>query len=282
MKLKNVKFSNFNLNEFNENVIIIVPALFYNFRFIAKNYFESAINVKINNKLLFCTNQKEMYNFLAKEKMPVCFFKKLKTCNYSNRLEWLEVERYLKTNMVLSIIKNIKCDFITSDADIFFHKNPIPYILKNKKNFDYITISDKRYTNIIHFKLHHSAFITDQEKFGSLNAAFCFWKNNETTKNAFQYASSILNKYPKNNEAGAAQTIFNDLLLKYKKSHNIKIKELHPFLFVNGFTLINSNEKNYNKRYLTHFNFVSRDLEDINKEIAGKIKLLKDNNLWII
>jgi hypothetical protein len=282
-KIFQVTYNNFDISTFNKDILIIVPAVFVNYKDICKNYFLSLRRIKLNKQVLFCTNDSKLVDFFNNEKIPYAFFQ-LNTSNYKTRLEWLEVERFLKTYMLRYIINNIKCDFISSDADIYLHKNPLPYLKKlmEDEKLDLITISDKRYKNIINFKLQKSNNFTDQDKYGTLNAAFCLWKNNKVFKNSFDKVLKILDKYPKLTEAGATQTIFNEHLLKLVKANKVRIKELHPHLFVNGFTLKNTDKKYLKNRYLTHFNFESRDLYNIDNEIKDKIKTLKDNKLWII
>jgi len=278
-----VTYHNFDIKNFSNDILIIVPAVFYNFKDICKNYFLSLKKFNLDKIVLFCSNDIKLIEFFKEENISCCYII-VTSPKYKTRLEWLEVERFLKAYMLYFIMKNIKCNFISSDADIYFHKNPLPYLRRTMKkhNLDILTITDKRYINAVHYKLHKNIIPTDQDKYGTLNGAFCLWKNRNLFKIAFKNVLKTLDNYPKLTEAGAAQTIFNEYLKKLIKAKKVKIKELHSHLFVNGFTLHYADKKYLTKKYLTHFNFVSRDPENIEVEIQNKIKLLKQHNMWII
>jgi len=207
-------YKNFNIT-YKKNILIAVLSVFYNYKEICKNYFLNLKKLKLHKNVIFCTNDIKLKEYFEGENIPFCFFN-LKTPEFKTRLQWLEVERYLKTYMLLQLMKKFKSNIISSDADIFIHKNPLPYLanLMKKESFNLIAISDKRYKNNIHFKLHKNIIPTDQEKYGSLNGAFCFWKNRNLLKKTLKNTLSKINNYPKFIEEGAAKTIFNEKILK--------------------------------------------------------------------
>lgn len=277
-------FHKFDIKNYNKDCLIIVAPVFYNYRQICLNYFLNLKTLKLDNVVLFCTADKKLFLYFKEHNVPVAFFD-IENNGFKTRYDWLEVERLLKPVMTLHIIEQIKCDFITSDADLFVLKSPIEYMKKivYDKDLHSVCISDERYVNLVQKKINFAKIRslpkTDQEKYGIINAAFGYWKNSAFIKKKFYEYINTIESYPKKTEVGSAQTILNQII----KKDNLKITTLHPHLFVNGFTLLNNNAIDFkNKSYIIHFNFVSRDPESVDNEITNKIKLIQQHNLWLL
>jgi hypothetical protein len=277
-------YNQFDIKNYNNDCLIIVAPVFYNYRQICLNYFLNLKSLKLDNIVIFCTADRKLFLYFKENNVPAVFFD-IENNNFKTRFDWLEVERLLKPVMTLHIIEQIKCDFITSDADLYVFKSPIEYMKKivYEKDLYSVCISDERYVNLvqkkINFSKNKSLPKTDQEKYGIINAAFGYWKNSAFIAKKFREYIDMIDRFPIKTEAGSAQTILNHIIKKDK----LKITTLHPHLFVNGFTLLNNNTIDYkNKSYIIHFNFVSRDPESINNEVSNKIKLIKQHNLWLL
>lgn len=277
-------YNQFDIDNYKNNSLIIVAPLFYNYRQICLNYFLNLKTLNLQNNVLFCTTDKKLFLYFKENSVPSVFFN-IETSTFKDRFDWLEVERLLKPLITLTIAKKIKCDFITSDADLFILKSPIEY-MKNivyRNKLHAVCISDERYISLIHKKINfgksNSQPLTDQEKYGVVNAAFGYWKNTTFTRKKFKDYIKMIESFPTKTEAGAAQTILNEIIKKDK----LHIKTLHPHLFVNGFTLLNNESVDFkNKSYIIHFNFVSRDPESVENEINEKIELMRKYNLWLL
>jgi hypothetical protein len=276
---------------------IYITVVTKEFSDMAYNWFLSLKKIKQEHLALIVALDEECYEEIKKLNIP-CLYLKGDVNQNESYGDWVENEKLNKLVIPIHISRKYKTNLIFADVDIFFFKNPIEKLKKEIKNYDLVTMSDKRFDPFLYKrKLNNLTKINydktnivdygtvPQFKYGIMNGGFFYFpprsKNSDELLDSlhiFKKNSEELKKYPKRTEEGTLQNI----LIKLFDINNFKINILNPFEFVNG-SIIQTpylKEKITKDAFLFHYNFVEPDTPLNMKD--KKIKLMKENGHWFL
>lgn len=265
---------------------IICCPITFNYKELALNFIENLKQFDLHKNIYFLCLDNQIYNELS----PIVYCKKNTDLfeKVKDRDSWIELEKFSKFYLLFDVLENHKRDAFMCDVDVVFLKNPLNLFYKYK-NYDIVSSSDKpfRKYNLERKKNHMITCvpfpvdygITDQKKYGFMNGAVGVHFYSEELVKKFKKIFSLnrIKKYPKNIEAGAAQTIYN---IEIKKA-NVSVKMLSVFEIANGSLL----SVDYLKKIVMekaigiHYNFCNSDPYEGYKE---KIRKIKADGFWFI
>jgi hypothetical protein len=266
----------------------------------AHNWFLSLKQIQQDHLSLIVCLDKQSYDFLNNKTNCVLFDVDFNPESYS-MVDWYKFERITKILGPLKISEKYNVDFITSDVDVFFYKNPFLKLQEELGDYDMVCTSDRRFdpflyereSNILktinwNRKKINSFGVTPQSKNGFYNGAFSYIKiSNKKIKNKlknffcnFYPNSKIFDNFKKfeTPEDICLQTIAN----KSYKNFDLNVKLLSCFEFVNGsvWKIPYLKEKIKDQCYMVHYNFC--DGKDTMEIKQNKIKWMNENNHWLV
>lgn len=278
---------------------------------LTKDFWEMGYNwvlslKRINQEhlsLIICLDE-ESY-FILKQLNLNCVFLNTNIQKNNTMEEWFENEKNYKIIGPYQIAKKYNVDFIVSDIDIIFLKNPVEKLKKESIDCDFITISDKRFDPFLYNRRVNEITLLDPEKKTTTNIGSCPQNKNGIANGCFSYLNlsnknikeKILNFYSVfipnskyyNNfyKTRSLEDTPEDLSLQsivnYRyKQLNMKVKILNCFEFINGsiWKIPYLKEKVKNNCYLVHYNFCDETNPLTVKN--DKIKWMKENNHWFL
>jgi hypothetical protein len=212
---------------------------------------------------------------------------------------WNQEEIFYKTSIWKLINTDCNKPFFFFDTDIYFFKDPIPYLEKSGKNKKFVISSDRYYFPRYDMnwpdvrQYHKKDGTTNYEGIdGTLNGGVLYVTgpdkdNNHFILDAYETAKKIYTSgYPdvvpaelpmgyEDNDYYSCQMHMNHLIQEYQPA--LTYKRLPGLLFANGSAWDNLylREKIMSHGYAIHFNYEYDTSEK-------KINVMKDNNFWMI
>ena len=283
---------------------VYITSLTKDFWEMGYNWFLSLEKINQEHLSLIICLDKESYFKLKKLNLN-CVYLNTEITENNTMEEWFENEKNYKIIGPYQIAKKNNVDFIVSDVDIIFLKNPVEKLKKELIGYDFITISDKRFDPFLHNRKLNEITLLDPEKTTTTNIGSCPQIKNGIANGCFSYLNlsndiskqKILNFYSvfmpnskyynnfyktrgKNDtpEDLSLQSIVN---YRYKQL-NTKVKILNCFEFVNGsvWKIPYLKQKVKDNCYLIHYNFCDETNPLTVKK--DKIQWMKENDHWFV
>lgn len=274
------------------------------------NWYLSLKQINLESNSLVVAHDKYCYRKLQSWGVPSVFLECNLPDHFSSK-QWIEIEKETKLLSLYLLYKKFSCDFVFSDTDIIFLKNPYTKFLDmfSEDWYHIIAMSDKVFQPF-HLKRKFGKEITLSEDFGEaidygvlpqhslmyqINAGFSFLPNTATCEQykydskdiktfildfikVFYKNSTYFNKFPIMKESGCLQVLTNH---RYAET-NTKVKLVSNFDFVNGSLWKVPYLREYvkDKCYLIHYNF-SKYLNP-SLSLKDKVSQIKSDGFWFL